>query len=176
MARSYLIFVTKFTCETCGEKSVMWRNFRFLYMANGEESENYSGISDFSTWKMWRIVKSWQLWRNFLFLHMADGKNWNLPRFVTKLVGLWFMLFYCEICFVAICAFFVWRKIEAKNVPCVEKMTNMMYALSDETAPLLRQDPGTGWLLVRITGSSSSKLVSWALKMERNRISDGKEK
>ena len=45
----YLIFVTKFICETCGEKSVMWRNFRFLYMANGEESENYSGISDFST-------------------------------------------------------------------------------------------------------------------------------
>ena len=40
----YLIFVTKFTC---GEKSVMWRNFRFLYMANGDKSEKCSGIYDF---------------------------------------------------------------------------------------------------------------------------------
>ena len=46
---AYLIFVTKFTCETCGEKSVKWRNFRFLYMANGEKSEKCSGISDFFT-------------------------------------------------------------------------------------------------------------------------------
>ena len=52
----YLIFVTNFTCETCGEKSAMWRNFRFLYMANGEKSDKCSGISDFSTWQMWRIV------------------------------------------------------------------------------------------------------------------------
>ena len=50
----------------------MWRNFRFLYMANGEKSGKCSGISDFSTWQMWRIVKSWQLWRNLLFLHMTD--------------------------------------------------------------------------------------------------------
>ena len=83
---SYLIFVTKFTCETCGEKSVMWRNFRFIYMANGEKSDKCSGISDFSTWQMWRIVKSWQLWRNLLFLHMTDVKNWNLPCFVAKSV------------------------------------------------------------------------------------------
>ena len=45
----YLIFVTNFTCETCGEKSAMWRNFRFLYMANGEKSEKCSGMLDFST-------------------------------------------------------------------------------------------------------------------------------
>ena len=38
------------------------------------------------------------------------------------------MLFYHEICFAAIYALFVWRKIEAKNVPCGEKMTNMMNA------------------------------------------------
>ena len=38
-----------------------------------------------------------------------------------------FSLFYREICFVAIYAFFVWRKIVAKNVPCGEKMTNIMY-------------------------------------------------
>ena len=36
---------------------------------------------------------------------------------------------YYEICFVAIYALFVWRKIVAKNVPCGEKMTNMMYGL-----------------------------------------------
>ena len=86
-ALTYLIFVTKFTCETCGEKFVMWRNFWFLYTTNGEKSEKCSGISDFSTWKMWRIVKSWQLWRNFLFLHMTYVKNWNLPCFVAKSVG-----------------------------------------------------------------------------------------
>ena len=49
---TYLIFVTKFTCETCGEKSVMWRNFGYLYLANGGKSEKWSRISDFSTWKM----------------------------------------------------------------------------------------------------------------------------
>ena len=27
MSKTYLIFVTKFTNETCGDKSVMWRNF-----------------------------------------------------------------------------------------------------------------------------------------------------
>ena len=64
----------------------MWRNFRFLYKANGEKSDKCSGISDFFTWQMWRIVKSWQLWRNLLFLHMTDVKNWNLPCFVAKSV------------------------------------------------------------------------------------------
>ena len=54
-------------------------------------------------------------------------KNWNLPCFVAKSVGLQFTLFYRKICFVAIYALFVWRKFVAKNVPCGEKMTNMMY-------------------------------------------------
>ena len=34
----YLIFVTNITNEICGEKSVMWKNSRFLYMTNVEKS------------------------------------------------------------------------------------------------------------------------------------------
>ena len=105
----YLIFVTKFTCETCGEKYVMWRNFRFLYMANVENC------------KILTIVE------NFLFLHMTDVKNLKFPCFVAKSVGQRFTLFYREICFVPIYALFVWRQLLAKNVQCGEKMTNMMY-------------------------------------------------
>ena len=37
--RAYLIFVTCITCQTCGEKFVMWRNFRFLCVINVEKSE-----------------------------------------------------------------------------------------------------------------------------------------
>ena len=36
---AYLIFVTSITSQTCGEKSVMWRNFRFLCVTNVEISE-----------------------------------------------------------------------------------------------------------------------------------------
>ena len=38
-SKTYLIFVTKFINEKCGDKSVMWRNIRFLYMADVENSE-----------------------------------------------------------------------------------------------------------------------------------------
>ena len=31
------------------KKSAMWRNFRFIFMANGEKSEKCSGMLDFST-------------------------------------------------------------------------------------------------------------------------------
>ena len=53
--KPYLIFVTKFTCETCGEKSVMWI-FRFL------------------TWQMWINLElsTSVMWRHFRFLHMTD--------------------------------------------------------------------------------------------------------
>ena len=43
----YLIFVTNITNEICGEKSVMRRNSRFLYMTNVEKSA------------MWRNSEFW---------------------------------------------------------------------------------------------------------------------
>ena len=38
-AQPYLIFVTYITYEICGEKFVMWRNFRFICMTDVEISE-----------------------------------------------------------------------------------------------------------------------------------------
>ena len=38
-ARAYLIFVTSTTSGACGEKSVMWRNFKFLYITDVEKSK-----------------------------------------------------------------------------------------------------------------------------------------
>ena len=38
-AQPYLIFVTYITYEICGEKFVIWRNFRFLFVINVEKSE-----------------------------------------------------------------------------------------------------------------------------------------
>ena len=36
--RTYLIFVTNISNESCGEKIVMWRNFRFQCVMNVEKS------------------------------------------------------------------------------------------------------------------------------------------
>ena len=42
-------------------------------------------------------------------------------------VGLRFTLLCGKICFVAIYVLFARKKIVARNVPCGDKMTNMMY-------------------------------------------------
>ena len=39
MAGAYLIFVANITNEICGEKVVMWRNFRFICMRDVAKSE-----------------------------------------------------------------------------------------------------------------------------------------
>ena len=41
---AYLIFVTGTTGSARGEKSVMWRNFKFLYMTDVEKSEISSHV------------------------------------------------------------------------------------------------------------------------------------
>ena len=90
----------------CGEKSVMWRNFRFQYSI-----WNFStckGISDFSTQQMWRNVKFCQIWRNFTFLHRTDVKKSEIyPVFCHRVC---FTLFLWDPFWRDLRAF-AWRKI-----------------------------------------------------------------
>ena len=76
--RPYLIFVTKFTCETCGEKYVMWR---FLYMAN-VTNFRFLHMKDVENCKILTIVEKF-----LISPHDRCKKNRNLPCFVAKSVG-----------------------------------------------------------------------------------------
>ena len=59
---TYLIFVTYFTYEICGEKIIMWRNFRFLCTTDVEKSEISQHFQNFISWSMWRNQKKFHLW------------------------------------------------------------------------------------------------------------------
>ena len=47
--KAYLIFVTGTTGRTRGEKSVMWRNFKFLYLADVEITEISPHVESFES-------------------------------------------------------------------------------------------------------------------------------
>ena len=96
---AYLIFVTKFTNETCGEKFVMWRHFRFPYMTNVEKSEisSYAKcggfwndpmlhrvISEFSTVATWREISNFS--RTHIFLQL------------TLFLRIFFVAIYAFVC------------------------------------------------------------------------------
>ena len=70
-AESYLIFVTDTRTVSVEKKSVMWRNFKFLYMTDVEKSE-ISPHVDYFTWQMWRNLKFLHMWSNFTFLNMTN--------------------------------------------------------------------------------------------------------
>ena len=55
---AYLIFVANISNEMCGEKFVMWRNFRFLCVKNVEKSEIYSHVENFKFRHMKDMEKS----------------------------------------------------------------------------------------------------------------------
>ena len=147
---SHTSYLSQSPHVSCGEKSV-----RFLFMANGEKSEKCSGISDSCTWKMWRIVKSWQLnCGEFLISPHDRCKKFKVSLFCCKISWLavyavlpW-NLFCCDLRAFCVekncsqkCA--MWRKNDKYDVwdqitPCASKFTNFTdrnrkYQLSDWT-------------------------------------------
>ena len=113
-----------------GEKSVMWKNFRFLYICHGEKS-NFSTcglISNFFTWHMWRNLKSPSLCVQFMvsccIIHCFVAKFDYFLAIYAVLSQTRFLQFtrFCE------------EKNLAQNSVCGEKMTNIRYGVKEHRA------------------------------------------
>ena len=100
---SYLIFVTGTTGGACGDKSVMWRNFRFLCITDVEKSNFFHMTNFYDVFVVF-------LWSFVTFMLIFFGK-----------------LFFCDLCcFVGIYAVLgkerlsqklcLWRKYEKYEV------------------------------------------------------------
>ena len=115
---AYLIFVTKFTNETCGEKFVMWRNFRFQiskYDRNGE-------IWSFSTYGEISPPLACVWCGECLHIYVKFILFCCTIVFVTIYDVLSLNMFCCDSCT------FVWRKFNQKL---------HMWWKSDKFGPLL---------------------------------------
>ena len=90
--QSYLIFVTGTTGRTRGEKSVMWRNFKFLYLTDVEITEISPHVESFESSP-----------------HDICGAIWNILHYQQIMCTIYgvlshFILLCCKISFIWIYA------------------------------------------------------------------------
>ena len=133
-----------------GEKSVMWRNFRFQYMTDVDKSEIPPHVEEFQ-----------------ISVHDRCGEIWSFAKF-----GGISPCFCCKICFVLFTLFFAKsvlsrftrfcvEKSLSKNCIGGEKMTNMRYVLHKRRGTswkgsLLMMPPNILLLLLLLNWASSS--------------------
>ena len=114
-----------------GEKSVMWRNFRFQCMTDVEKFEISPHAEEFQLFPHNRCGKMWNFAKFGGILHISTWQMWRNPKFT--------LFCCCKICFVTNYAVFAKsvlarftrfcvEKNWAKNWIGGEKMTNMRYA------------------------------------------------
>ena len=113
-----------------GEKSVMWRNFRFQCMTDVEKFEISPHAEEFQLFPHNRCGKMWNFAKFGGILHISTWQMWRNPKFT--------LFCCCKICFVTNYAVFAKsvlarftrfcvEKNWAKNWIGGEKMTNMRY-------------------------------------------------
>ena len=105
---TFLWVCTNITNGMCGKKSVMCRNFRYLYMTDVETSEIYlhlscGDISGFPTWQKWRNLKYGEVW------NYSTGRE--ISNFSTIQMSFAIYAIFPQICFVTICALLCGEKL-----------------------------------------------------------------
>ena len=96
-----------------GEKSVMWRNFRFQCMTDVEKFEISPHAEEFQLFPHNRCGKMWNFAKFGGILHISTWQMWRNPKFT--------LFCCCKICFVTNYAAFAKSVLARFARFCVEK-------------------------------------------------------
>ena len=96
-----------------GEKSVMWRNFRFQCMTDVEKFEISPHAEEFQLFPHNRCGKMWNFAKFGGILHISTWQMWRNPKFT--------LFCCCKICFVTNYAVFAKSVLARITCFCVEK-------------------------------------------------------